>query len=77
MAISRRELEATRTARAAHTARANARAAELAPIIAELQAAGARSLRAVAAELNRRGVRTPRGVGEWSGKQVGRVLARL
>jgi hypothetical protein len=77
MAIRDRELEAARTARAVLTARADARAADLAPIIADVQAAGARSLRAIAAGLNARGVRTPRGVGEWSGKQVGRVLARL
>ena len=36
----------------------------LAPILKELQAAGARSLRAIAAGLNARGVATPRGVGE-------------
>jgi hypothetical protein len=71
MAISRRELEATGIARAVSTARADARAADLAPIIADVQAAGARSLRAIAAGLNARGIRTPRGVGEWSGKQVG------
>jgi hypothetical protein len=77
MAISQREIEAARTARAALTARANARAAELAPIIAELRATGATSLRAIAAALNRRGIPTATGRGEWSGKQVGRVLARL
>jgi hypothetical protein len=77
MAIRDRELEAARIARAVSTARADARAADLAPTIADVQAAGARSLRAIAAGLNARGVRTPRGVGEWSGKQVGRVLARL
>jgi Recombinase len=77
MAISERELEAARTARAVRTARADARAADLAPIITDAQAAGARSLRAIAAELNRRGVPTATGRGEWSGTQVRRVLARL
>jgi hypothetical protein len=47
----------------ARTARADARAGRLAPIVKELQAAGARSLWAIAAGLNARGVRTPRGVG--------------
>jgi hypothetical protein len=41
--------------------RADARAADLTPTIADIQASGARSLRAIAAELNRRGIRTPRG----------------
>jgi transcriptional regulator with XRE-family HTH domain len=76
-AITERELEAARTARAVRTARADARAADLAPIIAELQADGVASLRGIAAELNRRGIPTATGRGEWSGKQVARVLARL
>ena len=38
MAISERELEAARTARAVCTARADARASELAPIITDAQA---------------------------------------
>jgi hypothetical protein len=37
MAISERELEAARTARAVRTARADARASELAPIITDAQ----------------------------------------
>jgi hypothetical protein len=43
---------------------AKARAADLAPIIAELQAAGAESLRAIAAGLNARGIPTTRGYGQ-------------
>jgi Recombinase len=77
MAISERELEAARTARAVRTARADARAADLAPIIADLQVAGATTLQAIATELNRRGIPTATGRGEWSGKQVRRVLERL
>jgi hypothetical protein len=77
MAISERELEAARTARAVRTARADARASDLAPTIKELQASGTTTLQAIATELNRRGVRTATGRGEWSGKQVRRVLARL
>ena len=77
MAISDRELEAARTARAVRTARADARAADLAPLIAELRAAGATTLQAIAAQLNRRGIPTATGRGEWSGTQVRRVLERL
>jgi hypothetical protein len=58
------------------TKRAKARAADLAPTIAELQAAGAKSLRAIAAGLNERGIPTARGTGGWSATQVMRVLAR-
>jgi DNA invertase Pin-like site-specific DNA recombinase len=58
------------------TKRAKARAADLAPTIAELQAAGATSLRAIAAGLNERGIPTARGTGTWSATQVMRVLAR-
>jgi len=60
---------------AATAAIASARAADLAPVIAELQAAGATSLRAIAAGLNERGIPTARG-GAWNATQVMRVLAR-
>jgi DNA invertase Pin-like site-specific DNA recombinase len=61
---------------AALQARADAKATDLAPIIRELQAAGATSLRAIAAGLNEAGVSTARG-GKWSSPQVMRVLERL
>jgi DNA invertase Pin-like site-specific DNA recombinase len=61
---------------AVRTTKAKARAADLAPIIADLQAVGATSLRQIAAGLNARGIRTPRG-GEWSAVQVNRVLDQL
>jgi len=61
----------------ARAARADARAADLAPTVADIQASGARSLRAIAAELNRRGIQTPRGVGEWKAGSVSQLLARL
>jgi hypothetical protein len=77
MAISERELEAARTARAVRTARADARAADLAPLIAELRASGVTTLQGIAAALNARKVPTPRGRGKWQGSQVRRVLARL
>jgi Recombinase len=63
--------------RKACTARADARAADLAPIIAELLAAGVRSLRGIADELNARGIQTPRGVGQWQAGSVSQLLARL
>jgi hypothetical protein len=77
MAISQRELEAARTARAVRTARANARASDLAPTIKDIQANGVTTLLGIAAELNRRGIPTATGRGEWCGTQVRRVLARL
>jgi DNA invertase Pin-like site-specific DNA recombinase len=57
-------------------ARTEARLADLAPIIKELQAAGKTSLRAIAAGLNDPGIPTARG-GEWSSAQVMRILDRL
>jgi DNA invertase Pin-like site-specific DNA recombinase len=63
--------------RQARAARADARAADLAPIIAELQAAGITSLRGIAAALNERGIQTPRGKGEWQAGTVTQLLARL
>jgi DNA invertase Pin-like site-specific DNA recombinase len=60
----------------AQRARADAKAADLAPIIKELQAAGKTSLRAIAAGLNEVGIPTARG-GEWSSPQVMRMLDRL
>jgi hypothetical protein len=56
---------------------AEARAGDLAPIIKTVRAIGARSLRAIAAELNRRGIPTSTGAGEWHGAQLRRVLARM
>jgi hypothetical protein len=53
--------------------RNEARAADLAPTIVELQAAGAMSLRAIADGLNQRGIPTARGTGTWLATQVMRV----
>jgi|HubBroStandDraft_3_1064219.scaffolds.fasta_scaffold1381599_1 hypothetical protein len=50
---------------------------DLAPIVAELQASGARSLRAIAAGLNERGIRTPRGKAQWQANTVAQLLARM
>jgi hypothetical protein len=68
--------KARRAGTAAVQARADARA-DLAPIVAELQAAGATSRRAIAAGLNARGVRTPRKTGEWKAGTVAQLMGRL
>jgi DNA invertase Pin-like site-specific DNA recombinase len=69
------------TARAAGTAtivaRAQARAADLAPIVRKIQASGITSLRGIAAALIERGINTPRGNSEWTAMQVARLLSRL
>jgi hypothetical protein len=57
--------------------RAADKAADYAPVIRKLQAAGTRSLRGIAAGLNERGIPTPSGRGAWQAIQVQRVLARL
>jgi hypothetical protein len=59
----------------ANRARAAARAADIAPVIADLRAAGTTSLQAIADGLNERSIPTARG-GQWSATQVMRVLAR-
>lgn len=56
-------------------AKANDRAADLLPIIAEIRAAGASSLRQVADALNAKGIPTAKG-GRWSAVQVKRVEDR-
>jgi recombinase len=58
------------------TALADAKAADLAPTIAELRAAGVSSLRGIARALNEREIPPPRGRG-WQAVQVQRVLKRL
>lgn len=67
--------EAQAKGRAAMKAKADGRAFDLMPIIAELRAGGATSLRELAAGLNARGIPTARG-GAWSAIQVSRVLTR-
>jgi DNA invertase Pin-like site-specific DNA recombinase len=57
--------------------RADARAADIGPTIAALQAGGATSLRAIAAGLNAQGIPTAKGNGTWSAVQVARVLERI
>jgi DNA invertase Pin-like site-specific DNA recombinase len=57
--------------------RARQYAANVGPTIAELQAAGATTLLGIADGLNRSGIPTPRGWGQWRPVQVWRVLARM
>jgi hypothetical protein len=60
----------------ANRVKAEQRAGDLAPVIKELQAGGATSLRAIAEGLNDRGIPTAKG-GQWSSPQVMRVLERM
>jgi DNA invertase Pin-like site-specific DNA recombinase len=69
-ARGRRAGAETRAARAAQ------RAVDLAPTVAELQAAGARTLQALAAALNDRGIPATRD-GAWSTAQVWRLLRAI
>jgi hypothetical protein len=61
----------------ARTARANRAAADLAPVIVELRAAGITSLNDIAAALDARRVPTPAGSRHWHAMQVARLLKRL
>lgn len=63
--------------REALQARSKARAAELAPTIAELRSQGVASLGGLARALTERGIPTARGGSQWTPMQVSRVLARL
>jgi hypothetical protein len=58
-------------------AQADAGAADIAPIIAELKAADATSLEAMAAALSEKRIPTSRGNRTWSATQVKRLLNRL
>jgi DNA invertase Pin-like site-specific DNA recombinase len=55
--------------------KAKSRAADIGPIVADIQEGGAMSLRQIAAGLNERHIRTARGK-EWTATQVMRVLDR-
>ncbi len=57
-------------------AKADNFAQRLAPVIADIRAEGTGTSAAIAHELNERDIQAPRG-GQWSTKQVQRVLARL
>jgi DNA invertase Pin-like site-specific DNA recombinase len=68
-------VKARKAGQEANRAKAAARATDLAPAISELRAGGPRSLRAIAAGLNERGIPTARG-GVWTATQVMRVMER-
>jgi DNA invertase Pin-like site-specific DNA recombinase len=65
--------EAAKLGTAAVKANARRFAANIRPIIEEIQRAGVTSLNAIAAKLNERNVRTARG-GKWTHMQVGAIL---
>ena len=67
--------EARASVNAIRTAGADTFAAAVAPVIREAQAAGAKSLRQIAAALNARGIATARG-GKWEAATVANVLKR-
>jgi hypothetical protein len=58
-------------------ARADARASQLAPIVAELRRGGITSWYGIAMALNKRGIPTATGRGIWEPGQVRRVMERL
>ena len=62
---------------AALVERSEGRARDLAPVIAEIQATGATSLRDIATALTDRNIPTARGGTEWTAMAVSRVLARI
>ena len=58
---------------AVRSSKAASNRADLLPVIAEIRASGVTTLREIAAELNVRGEKAPRG-GNWSAMQVSRIL---
>jgi DNA invertase Pin-like site-specific DNA recombinase len=68
--------EARAIANAHHKAGADTFADTVAPTIHEVQAAGAKSLREIAAALNKRGIATARG-GKWQAQTVAKMLRRV
>jgi DNA invertase Pin-like site-specific DNA recombinase len=67
--------EAREVAKASIKANADRNAANVLPLIKEVQKSGATTLREIAAALNARGVQTPRG-GQWHATSVKNVLER-
>jgi DNA invertase Pin-like site-specific DNA recombinase len=68
--------EMAAAARQARSRQVAARAADVLAVVRQVQAEGASSLRAIAAELHAHGVLTPAGKLAWSPAQVRRLLAR-
>ena len=67
--------EAQASGRQVQVDQARQRAANLLPVVREIQTAGCSTLREIAAVLNRRGIQTPRG-GAWTAMAVKRVIDR-
>ena len=63
--------------RKTNIARADARASQLAPIVADIRASGITSWYSIAMELNKRGIPTATGRGIWEPGRVRRVMERL
>ncbi len=61
-------------ARAARSRQVMDRVGDVLAVVRQVQAEGASSLRAIAAELYAHGVRTPAGKEQWSAAQVRRLL---
>jgi hypothetical protein len=68
---------ARRAAHKVRAARANSHAADLAPVVKALQAAGITSLNGIAAALNERPCPDTSGRRSWHAIQVSRLLKRL
>src|SRR5271156_1913008 len=66
--------EARAKSATANRAGADAFAANVLPVVRQIQASGATTLRAIAEALNARGIRTARG-GQWHSSTVGNLLA--
>jgi DNA invertase Pin-like site-specific DNA recombinase len=67
--------EAAAKGATANRSGADAFAANVLPVVRQIQASGATTLRAIAEALNARGIRTARG-GAWHSSTVGNLLAR-
>lgn len=61
-------------ARSVQTEHAQARRANIVPIVEQIRAAGVTTLVGIAGALNARGIKTARG-GEWSATQVSRIIS--
>lgn len=72
--IAAQAAKGARASIAVRSAKSRKRAIDLLPVVEDLRAEGAASLRQIAAGLNQRGIPAARG-GEWSAVQVQRILA--
>jgi hypothetical protein len=77
MAITEQFTKTGEAGRKTLTTRADARAVQLAPIVAEIRASGVTSWYGIALALNKRGIRTATGRGIWEPGRVRRVMERL